>query len=73
MANMNRRSVLKNLMIVFGTILLILTTVEYIIRIYSITLDPVLSYWTQILYLFSIMLFLLLLVIFIEIRMRSES
>ena len=73
MTNMNRRYVLKNLLIVFGTILLILTAVEYLVRIYSITLDLALAYWTQILYLFSIMLFLLLLVIYIEIRMRSES
>jgi len=70
---MNRRNILKNLMIVFGTILLILTAVEYLVRIYSISLDPVLAYWIQIFYLFLIFLFLLLLVIYIEVRMRSES
>lgn len=73
MANMNRRYVLKNLIIFFGMILLILTAVEYLVRIYSITLDPVLAYWTQIIYLLSIFLVLILLVIYIEVRMRSES
>jgi len=71
--NLSRRSILKNLIIVFGTILLILTAVEYLVRIYSISLDPILAYWIQIFYLVSIMLFLLLLVIYIEVRMRSES
>ena len=70
---MNRRDILKNLIILFGTILLILTAVEYLVRIYSIILDPVLTYWIQIIYLLSIMLFLLLLVIYIEMRMRSKS
>lgn len=73
MTNMNRRDILKNLIILFGTILLILTAVEYLVRIYSIILDPVLTYWIQIIYLLSIMLFLLLLVIYIEMRMRSKS
>jgi hypothetical protein len=49
-AIMNRRYVL-NLMIVFGTLLLVLTAVEYLVRIYSISLDSVLAYWTQIFYL----------------------
>jgi hypothetical protein len=70
--NLSRRSILKNLIIVFGTILLILTAVEYLDGIYSIFPDPV-SYWIEIFYLVSIMLFLLLLVIYIEVRMRSES
>ena len=73
MSKMNRRYVLKNLMIVFGTILIVLTAVEYLVSIYPISLDLVFVYWTQILYLCSILLFLLLLVIYIEVRMRSES
>ncbi len=70
---MSRRDAVKNLIILFGTILLILTAVEYLIRVYSVTLDPVFYYWIQIIYLLSIVLFLLLLVIYIEVRMRSES
>ena len=70
---MNRRVVLKNLIILFGIILLILTTVEYLVQIYSITLDPVFAYWTQIIYLLSIFIFLVLVVIYIEVRMRSAS
>ena len=73
MANMNRRDVVKYLIILFGTILLVLTAVEYLIRVYSVTLDPVFSYWIQIVYLLSIFLFLIVLVIYIEVRMRSES
>ena len=73
MANMSRRVVVKNLIILFGTILLILTAVEYMIRVYSVTLDPVLYYWIQLIYLLSIVLFLILLVLYIEVRMRSEA
>ena len=73
MANMSRRGVVKNLIILFGTILLILTAVEYMIRVYSVTLDPVLYYWIQLIYLLSIVLFLILLVLYIEVRMRSEA
>ena len=70
---MNRSDVVKNLIILFGTILLILTAFEYLIRVYSVTLDPVISYWIQVIYLLSIFLFLILIVIYIEVRMRSES
>jgi predicted membrane channel-forming protein YqfA (hemolysin III family) len=70
---MNRRRDLKNLIIFFGSSLLILTAVEYLVRAFSVTLDPGLAYWTQIIYLLSIFLFLILLVIYIEVRMRSES
>ena len=73
MAKMSRKDTLKNLIILFGTILLILTAVEYLTRIYSITLNPLVAYWTQIIYLISIIVFLILLVIYIEVRMRSAS
>ncbi len=73
MANMNRKDALKNLIIFFGTILLILTAAEYLLRVYSVTLDLIVVYWIHIIYLLSIMVFLLLLVIYIEVRMRSNS
>jgi len=72
-ANMNRKDALKNLIIFFGTILLILTAAEYLLRVYSVTLDLIVVYWIHIIYLLSIMVFLLLLVIYIEVRMRSNS
>lgn len=70
---MNRRNLLKNLIILFGTILLILTAAEFLISVYSITVDPILSYWIQVFYLLSILTFLLSLVIYIEVRIRSDS
>ncbi len=70
---MNRRDTLKNLVILFGIILLILTVVEYLVRIFSITIDPVFAYWIQIIYLLSIFIFLVLVVIYIEVRMRSAN
>nr|KXH74774.1 MAG: hypothetical protein AM325_12455 [Candidatus Thorarchaeota archaeon SMTZ1-45] len=70
---MNRRNLLKNLILLFGTILLILTATEFLVSVYTITLDPTLSYWIQVFYLLSILTFLLLLVIYIEIRIRSDS
>ena len=70
---MNRRDVLKNLLIILGLIILIFTVVEYLVSVFSIILDPVLSYWIQVVYLLSILVFLFLLVIFIEVRMRSDS
>jgi predicted membrane channel-forming protein YqfA (hemolysin III family) len=70
---MNRKAVLTNLIILFAGLLLILTAFEYLVHVFSLTLDAALAYWTQIIYLLSIMLFLLLLVIYIEVRIRSES
>lgn len=70
---MNRRDILKNLIILLGIILIILTVSEYLVQIYSITLDPLLAYWTQIIYLLSIFIFLILIVIYIEVRMRSAN
>ncbi len=63
---MNRKAVLKNLMILFGGILLVFTAFEYLTRVYSVPVDPVLSYGIQIVYLLSIFVFLVLLVIFIN-------
>ena len=70
---MNRRDILKNLIILLGIILLILTVFEYLVQIYSITLVPPLAYWVQIVYLVSIFIFLVLVVIYIEVRMRSAD
>lgn len=63
---MSRKAVLKNLIILFGTILLILTAFEYLIRVYSITIDPGLYYGIQIFYLLSILVFLVLLGIYLN-------
>lgn len=63
---MNRKEVLKNLIIFFGTILLILTAFEYLVQVYSVTVDLVLAYWIQIFYLLSIFVFLVLLVIYLN-------
>ena len=63
---MSRKGVLKNLLIVFGFILLVLTAYEYLVRVYSVTVNPVLSYWIQIFYLLSIFVFLVILVIYIN-------
>lgn len=70
MHNMDRKNTLKTLIILFGFILLVLTVIEYLLHALSITPDPVLAYWSQIIYLFSIMIFLLLLVIYLEVRNR---
>ncbi|MHA2425777.1 MAG: hypothetical protein ACXAEF_13380 [Candidatus Thorarchaeota archaeon] len=70
---MNRKNALKNLLIILGAIILFLTLVEYLDLVLSLTPIPVLSYWFQIIYLVSIMLFLILLAIYIEVRMRSVS
>ncbi|MHA2177511.1 MAG: hypothetical protein ACXABH_11270 [Candidatus Thorarchaeota archaeon] len=67
---MDRKDIVKNLVIIFGFILLVLTIIELLIRALSITLDPVLLFWSQTLYLVSIFVFLILLVIFIEVRNR---
>lgn len=63
---MSRRTVVKTLIIVFGTILMVLTAFEYLIQVYSIVIDPVLSYGIQIFYLLSILVFLILLVIILN-------
>lgn len=70
---MNRKAVVTNLLIIFGMILLIFTALEYTVSVFSIVLDPALSYMIQVVYLLSILVFLILLVIFIEVRMRSDS
>ncbi|MGY5863256.1 MAG: hypothetical protein RTV41_01495 [Candidatus Thorarchaeota archaeon] len=67
---MDRKDTVKTLIIVFCLILLLLTVVEYIISTFSILLDPVLTYLIQIFYLLSIVVFLLLLVIYLEVRNR---
>ena len=67
---MDRKDTVKNLLIIFGFILLVLTLLEFSIRALSITLDPILSYWSQTFYLVSIFVFLILLVIYIEVRNR---
>ncbi|MHA1950951.1 MAG: hypothetical protein ACW99G_22405 [Candidatus Thorarchaeota archaeon] len=67
---MNRKDIVKNLVIIFGFILLVLTIIELLIRSLSITLDPVLLYWSQTFFLVSIFVFLILSVIFIEVRNR---
>jgi hypothetical protein len=41
---MDRKDTLKKLIIIFGFILLILTVFEYLIRAFSIALDPLLMY-----------------------------
>ncbi|MFW9807049.1 MAG: hypothetical protein ACFFFK_10015 [Candidatus Thorarchaeota archaeon] len=63
---MSRRTIVKTLIIVFGTILLVLTAFEYLIQVYSIAIDPILSYGIQIFYLISILVFLILLVIILN-------
>ena len=63
---MSRRTVVKTLIIVFGTILMVLTAFEYLIQVYSIVIDSVLSYGIQIFYLLSILVFLILLVIILN-------
>jgi hypothetical protein len=63
---MSRKDVVKTLILVFGTILLILTAFEYLVQVYSIIINPVLSYGIQSFYLLSIFVFLILLVIFLN-------
>jgi hypothetical protein len=72
-AIMNRAVVLKNLLIILGLIILIFTVFEYLVSVFSIVLNSALSYWIQVVYLLSILSFLILLVVFIEVRMRSDS
>ncbi len=67
---MDRKKTLELLIILFGFILLFLTFIEYFLNTFSITPEPVLYYWSQIFYLLSIMIFLLLLVIYLEVRNR---
>ncbi|MHA2026294.1 MAG: hypothetical protein ACW98U_10375 [Candidatus Thorarchaeota archaeon] len=67
---MSRKDTVKMLIVVFGFILLLLTVIEYIISTFSITTDPVLMYLIQVFYLLSIVVFLLLIVIYLEIRNR---
>jgi predicted membrane channel-forming protein YqfA (hemolysin III family) len=63
---MKRKETLKNLIILFGTILLILTAFEYLVRAYAITIAAVPAYWVQVFYLLSIFVFLVLLVIYLN-------
>ena len=63
---MNRKTVLRNLLLLFGTILLVLTVFEYLVRDYPIIIDPVLYYGIQVFYLLSILVFLVLLFIFLN-------
>jgi hypothetical protein len=63
---MIRKSVMKNLIILFGTILLVLTAFEYLVQVYSVTLEPIFVYWIQIFYLLSILIFLILLVVYLN-------
>jgi predicted membrane channel-forming protein YqfA (hemolysin III family) len=63
---MNRKQILKNLIMLFGTILLVLTAFEYLTFAYSVTLAPALAYWFQVFYLLSIFVFLVLLVIYLN-------
>ncbi|MFW9809286.1 MAG: hypothetical protein ACFFE6_07890 [Candidatus Thorarchaeota archaeon] len=67
---MERKKALEIFIMVFGLILLSFTLIEYLLSTFSITPEPVLYYWSQIFYLFSIMIFLLLLVIYLEVRNR---
>jgi hypothetical protein len=63
---MKRKETLKNLIILFGTILLVLTAFEYLVRVYTITLPLIPAYWIQVFYLVSIFIFLVLLVIYLN-------
>jgi hypothetical protein len=63
---MSRKAVVKTLLIVFGTIILTLTAFEYLVQVYSIAIDPVISYLIQSFYLLSILVFLILLVIILN-------
>lgn len=63
---MKRKETLKNLIILFGTILLVLTAFEYLTRAYAIAISPVPAYWIQVFYLVSIFIFLVLLVIYLN-------
>lgn len=67
---MGRKDTVKTLIVIFGFILLLLTVIEYITSTFSVTLDPVLTYLIQIFYLLSIVVFLLLIVIYLEVRNR---
>ena len=60
---MDRKAVVKSLMMVFGTIILILTAFEFLVQVYSIVIDPTLYYGIQSFYLLSIFVFLIFLVI----------
>lgn len=63
---MKRKETLKNLIILFGTILLVLTAFEYLVRVYTITFPVIPAYWIQVFYLVSIFIFLVLLVIYLN-------
>jgi hypothetical protein len=63
---MNRKQTLKNLIMLFGTILLVLTAFDYLTFVYSVILAPVLVYWFHVFYLLSIFVFLVLLVIYLN-------
>ena len=65
---MDRKETVKNLVIIFGFILLLLTVFEYTVSTFSIAIDPILRYWIQTFYLVFIMIFLVLLVIYLEVR-----
>ncbi|MFW9769040.1 MAG: hypothetical protein ACFFF9_07720 [Candidatus Thorarchaeota archaeon] len=67
---MGRKETVKNLTIIFGFILLVLTIFEYSVSTFSIAIDPVFRYWMQIIFLVVIMIFLLLLVIYLEVQNR---
>jgi hypothetical protein len=67
---MGRKETVIRLVIVFGFLLLVLTLFEYLTNTFSLAIDPVFHYWIQIIYLISIMIFLLLLVIYIEVPNR---
>ncbi|MFW9787166.1 MAG: hypothetical protein ACFFE2_15775 [Candidatus Thorarchaeota archaeon] len=58
---MSRKGVLKELMLILGIVLLILTVFEYLVWVFSLTIDPTLSYWIQMVYLVLIFVFLVLL------------
>jgi len=63
---MDRKAVVKSLMLVFGTIILVLTAFEFIVQVYSIVINPTLYYGIQSFYLLSILVFLILLVIILN-------
>jgi polyferredoxin len=67
---MDRKETVKNLIILIGLILLFLTVFEYSVSTFSIPIDSALRFGIQAFFLVAIMIFLLLLVIYLEVRDR---
>lgn len=67
---MERKKTLERLIILFGFIVIVITITDVLLNVLSITPDPVLSYFSQILYFLSIIALLLLCVLYLEVQNR---